>query len=180
MTENVKKLEEPNEGKSTEGVTKDKKDIEKSTDIILIFHEEDGLLFPSFLPSKAISVLIPTDQVKDLEKIIEKINIEGTFLAGKTYSDYYSTEYLLIMKEHYDLKKDADYVKKLKKITSEITEGEVSQFFKKYHVDYGSLAIKVKDGKILETYRVNKDETVTDLEGNPVGTLSTLKNTLRA
>jgi hypothetical protein len=172
----VKKSEEPHGGKSTEGVNNDKKDIEKPADKILIFHENDGILFPSFHTSKTIEVLIPTDQVKDPEKIIEEINKKGTFHAEKiTYSGY-STEYLRIIKEHYDLEKDAGYVKKLKKIASKITEGEVSQFFKEYRVVVynGGLAIKVKDGKILETYMINKDETLTDLEGNHGGTLSNL------
>jgi len=175
----VKKLNEPNEGKSTEGVTKDKKDMEKSTDKILIFHENDGILFPSFHTSKTIEVLIPTDQVKDPEKIIEKINKKGTFHAEKITYPGYSTEYLRIIKEHYDLEKDAGYVKKLKEIASKITEGEVSQFFKEYPVVVynGGLAIKVKDGKILETYMINKDETITDFEGNHAGTLVTLLRT---
>jgi len=123
--------------------------MEKSTKYnISIFHEIKG----SAYLFGTLSVIVPIDLIKSHEKTIEKLNKNSMFYSE--IINYFNSpgKYLRISAE-YDIENDPDYVSKLKRITSEITEGEISKFFKEHSFDYGNLIVEVKDGKIYNTFR---------------------------
>jgi len=126
-----------------------KDNIEKSAEYnISIFHEIKGnaYLFGT------LSVIIPIDLIKNQEKTIEKLNKNSMFYSE--IINYFNSpvKYLRVSAE-YDIEDDPDYVIKLKRIASEITEGEISNFFKDYSFDYGDLIVEVKDGKIGNVFK---------------------------
>jgi len=126
-----------------------KDNIEKSAEYnISIFHEIKG----SAYLFGALSVIIPIDLIKNQEKAIEKLNKNSMFYSERISYFNNTVKYLRISAE-YDIEDDPDYVNKLRKITSDITEGEISKFFKEHSLDYGNLIVEVKDGKIYNTFK---------------------------
>jgi hypothetical protein len=125
------------------------KNIEKPTEYSISISRKIRGTFYLF---ETLDVIIPMDLIKNPEKTIKKLNKNSMFHSEiVNYSDSQG-KYLRISAE-YDIEDEPDYVNELRKITSEITEGEISKFFKEYSFDYGNLIVEVKDGKVDKVFK---------------------------